>query len=229
MTRLPCYVTCVFVVWCVSISLPGSGSAAPSRPDGQAIQFQVGYYFTLSNFDGTTLGYQRFIRRDVAWRVSVGADIRHDSGETSEQQTGATSFDGSGDISERSYAITLASELLRYRGDRVSVYYGGGPRISYTSGQSESWAFYVDEERFTRYTDTSYGVGLQGCIGIQWAAVDWLALHAEYHARFTYEHIVDEYERTETGEYPYSRTETVKTDRFFLDSRGVRFGLSAYF
>jgi hypothetical protein len=80
-----------------------------------------------------------------------------------------------------------------------------------------------------RYSGHSYGAGLQGTLGIQWAATDWVALHAEYGVRCMYFHKVDEDEVTEMdGDDEHSvQTETI--DRIFLDSRGVRFGLSAYF
>jgi hypothetical protein len=133
------YITFIFVIWCAAVVLPWSSATTASRPDGQAIQFRVGSNFTLSHFDGTTLAYQRFIRRDVAWRLSLGVDLRHDSGEISEQRAGDDSFEGSSDISEWDHEISLSSEWLTYRGDRVAVFLGGGPRVSYDSYQNEHW------------------------------------------------------------------------------------------
>lgn len=230
MSRVRGHVICVLMVWFALVGLRGSGAAAaPSRPDGQALVFGVASNLTLSTFDGAMLAYQRFIRPNMAWRVSLGADLRYDSGRQSEHRVGVSEIRGSADISQWDYAVSLSSDLLAYRGDQTSVYFGGGPRITYSSVQGEGWRFYETYSRYSRHTSYSYGLGLQGCIGIQWAATDWVTLHAEYNARCTYLHLVDEYESTETGEYTSSETETEKTSRFFLDARGVRFGLSAYF
>jgi hypothetical protein len=197
------YVVFVLIVWCAALVLLPSSTVAAGRPDGQAIQFGIASYFRLSNFDGATLAYQRFLRRDFAWRLSLGVDLRDDDGEVSEQRTGERAVDGSSDIAEWNHAFSLSSECLAYRGDRVSVYFGGGPRISYSSRQNEGGYFYPEYSRFSRYAEESFGGGLQGCVGIQWVADDWLTIHAEYSVRCMYSHIVEKRTETRTGEGGY--------------------------
>jgi hypothetical protein len=139
-------------------------------------------------------------------------------------------FDGSFKTTDWNHSISLSSEWLVYRGERVAVFYGGGPRISYYSDQDDDWYFSSSgEQRFRRRSAESYGAGLQGCAGVQWAATDWLAVHAEYSVRCMYLHVVEEYIRSESGDDGYSSVETNEFNRIELDSRGVRFGLSVYF
>jgi opacity protein-like surface antigen len=224
-------------VWCACLVLPLTSAAEGGRPDGQAILFRVGSSFTLGSFDGATLGYQRFLGQDVAWRVILGIDLRYDNVEESEEHAGDGNnhnIDESLDYSEWGHEISISSEWLKYRGDRVSVFYGGGPRVSYSAYRDDGIEFYTSSGnwRFYRTNSKTYRVGLVGCFGVQWAATDWLALHAEYRVLCSYSHRVYDTERLVTNEeneeYDYDREGTV-TDGFLLDSLGVRFGLSAYF
>ena len=86
----------------------------------------------------------------------------------------------------------------------------------------EGWAFY-------RTTTARFGVGLQGSVGVQWAATDWLALHAEYGVLCGYDHRVTRSERVYTGEDGYYEKQVVDTGSVSIEPRYVRFGLSAYF
>jgi hypothetical protein len=227
--RLRHYVILALALW--AAMSPATRAGAASRPVGQAVQFRIGNSFTLSDFGGTTFAYQRYLGPDVAWRISLGVDLRSEEGEESIERSGDPEIDKTFDVSEWGHTVTLASEWLVYRGDEVSVYFGGGPRITYTSSRSEYWDYYSGSTHYRRGTTEGYGAGLQACFGVQWAATDWLALHAEYNVQFTYSHNVAEDVETITEEEgdEVFYIDTTTTDRTFLDSRGVRFGLSAYF
>ena len=230
MERLRSNVVCALLVLCVLLAATSTCTATPNRPLGQAIQFGIGSSFNLRSFGASTLAYQRFVGRNVAWRLSLGLNLQYDSGKESTQATGDYDVDESVDTTEWDHLVSLSSEWLVYRGEGVAIFYGGGPRISYYSRQDEYW--YPDssgEWDLWRHGRESYGIGLQGCVGVQWTAADWLVVHAEYSMRCMYLHIVGESVHARTGEDGYSSVETDELDRFDLDSRGVRFGLSAYF
>ena len=229
MNRVRRYVILMLGLWCAAVVFPWASAAAAGRSGGQAIQFGIGHSFKLDCFDGATLAYQRFLGKDVAWRVSLGVDLHYDSTEESQVHAGDYSVDESFDYSGWNHGIYVSSEWLAYRGDQVSVFFGGGPRVSYTSYRDDDIDFRSGTWRLRRRSGESYGVGLQGCFGVQWAATDWLAVHAEYRLLCTYSHEAEEYLWVETGEDEESYAENEVVDRFFLDSRGVRFGLSAYF
>ncbi|MBC8450787.1 MAG: hypothetical protein ISS31_09155 [Kiritimatiellae bacterium] len=237
MNRVRRHVILMIRVLCACLVLPLTSAAAGGRPDGQAIQFRMGSYFTLNSFDGGMLAYQRFVARDVAWRVSLGIDLRYDNVEQSEEHAGDGNnhnIDESLDYSDWGHEISISSEWLKYRGDRVSVFFGGGPRVSYSASRDDGFDFSTGsgDWRLYRTNSKTYRAGLVGCLGVQWAATDWLALHAEYRVLCSYSHRVNDREWLETNEeneeYDYDRESTV-TDGFLLDSLGVRFGLSAYF
>jgi hypothetical protein len=62
---------CVLVALCALLAATSTSTAAASRPCGQAIQFGIGSSFRLWDFGGSTLAYQRFVGRDVAWRLRL--------------------------------------------------------------------------------------------------------------------------------------------------------------
>jgi hypothetical protein len=201
-------------------------------PTGQAIQFGIGSSFRLGTFEGTTISYQRFIGDRVAWRLGLSIDADYRATEYEETAVGDIEMDGSIDLTDWDSSFSAVSEWLLYRGSVVSVYLGGGPRVSYSARQDEYARFFPDEDeswRADRTRGTSLGVGASGVIGVQWAAADWVALHAEYRVNAMYMH--ETFERTiaEGGSDNYIRETTDTVNRFALDSTGVRFGLSVYF
>lgn len=205
-------------------------AAGGARPRGQAIQFGIAENFRLTDFGGATLAYQRFVCPDVAWRISVGVDAEQSTDESSYHGSGDEDVDGAADVDDWFQSFSLASEWLWYRGEAVSVFFGGGPRVSYSSVQDEYWGRYTSESwaRQCRVRDV-LGAGLQGCLGVQWTAAGWLTLHAEYDVQCMYSHTVTEDRFTVTGDSEQFSRETDVVDGVSLDSRGVRFGLSAYF
>jgi hypothetical protein len=214
-----------------SLLIVGTVAAAPDRPSGQAIQFGIGWILTLESFQDATLAYQRFIGRDVAWRASLGLDLDYRDGEYSVDYEAENPVDHTKDKIEWDHTVGVVSEWLWYRGANVSVFFGGGPRVSYASHQDEYWSYSSYEEAWTheRTWNREFGGGLQGCLGVQWVAVEWLTIHAEYDARAMYIHRVSELKRASAADDPPARTATTTVDGLSFDSQGVRFGLSVYF
>ncbi|MFH1501640.1 MAG: hypothetical protein ABIG03_01205 [Candidatus Eisenbacteria bacterium] len=208
----------------------GAAAASASRPTGQAIQFRVDS-LKLTDFGSSAVAYQRFLSPDRALRVSVSIDLRYDADTTSQFDVDSDEevLDESADHNNWGHSGSVAVELLWYRGETVSVFYGFGPRVSYATLREENSRYYDNYSRHSRETRESFEVGLQGCIGIQWTAADWLAFHAEYHGRALYSHVVESSATLRLGDYNEFSEIEVDTDRFTLDARGVRVGLSAYF
>ena len=112
MTKVRGHLVWCAVVCCLTATGLPSASQASGRPNGRAIQFRVGSHITPLRWDGAAIAYQRFVGRNVAWRVSLGTDLRHDIGEASGSQAGENEFDGSYEISEWDYEAFLVSEWL---------------------------------------------------------------------------------------------------------------------
>lgn len=201
-------------------------------PTGQAIQFSIGSSFRLGAFEGGTISYQRFIGDRVAWRLGLTVDANYSAVEYEETAVGDVEMDGSIDLTDWSSSFSASSEWLLYRGSTVSMYFGGGPRVSYSTRQDEYARFYPDDDeswRAERVRGTGLGIGAGGIVGVQWAPADWVALHAEYRVNAMYRHETFERTTAEGGSDNYVREATDTVNRFVLDSTGVRFGLSMYF
>jgi hypothetical protein len=211
-------------------AVPG---AAAERPGGQAIQFGIAGNFTLGNFAEATLAYQRFISPDVAWRVGLGVNLGYEQSDISVKRTEPAEpspFSGSRDGEEWNHTVAVGSEFLWYRGSAVALFFGAGPRVSYATYQYDYWDYdvYAGDWSHFRERNGDLAAGVQGCLGVQWAAVKWLALHAEYDARAMYHRRVYEDDLFYPGNPAEHSNDKTTTDEFLLDSRGVRFGLSVY-
>ena len=173
------------------VSLAG---AAPNRPVGQALQFGIDWLARLDTFQEATLAYQRSIGPDVAWRASIGLAMEYEDLAYSLEYQAGDSIEASTDGTKWEHGVSIASEWLWYRGNNVSVFWGGGPRFSYSASRDIYWAYSIrDEEwRRERWQRSEFGGGVQGCLGVQWVAVEWLTIHAEYAARAAYFHQISE-------------------------------------
>jgi len=219
---------------CLALLVAGvaAGEGVVARPSGEAIQFSIQSGFVVRDFGALTLAYQRYVAPDVALRLGLTLDLHHESGDYGQlyitEQEGEV-YDESVEHGEWDHSGHLSCEWIWYRGERLALYYGGGPRIFYSSWRDEHSSFYTDYSWHRRQTVESYGAGIQSCLGMQWAVCDWLVLQAEYDAWFTYTRYSSTVQELRTGEAPRFTEEKDTSDRFTLDSRGVRMGLSVYY
>ena len=228
MNRWKWWITRVLAGWAGGLLIVNVVGAAPSRPIGQAIQFGIRSYVTLDRFQEAALGYQRSISPNAAWRATIGLEMDYEDAEYSLEYQARDSVDVSRDATDWKHSVNVASEWLWYRGDNVSVFFGGGPWLSYSGSQEVGWYYSIDDEEWTqdRRRRSEFSGGAQGCLGVQWVAVKWLTIHAEYVARALYRHRSSEDKRVDNTS---TRTATTIEDGLLFDSLGVRFGLSVYF
>jgi len=220
----------ISAVAAILMSLPVA-VVALDRPVGRAVQFGIGSDLTLSHFTGTAISYLHYRDHDRACRTGITFNVLYDAGDFNfDYWTGHQGADVSHDQSYWDNSIAAVCECLWYRGERISMFYGAGPRVSYSSHHDETWAYDLpsDTWRSRKHDDWKLGAGAEGCLGVQWVATKWLAVHAEYVAQLMYRHEVHK----QTDERPYlDQHENIKTvtNGVSLSSVGVRFGLSAYF
>ncbi len=200
------------------------------RPSGQALQFEIGSWLALTSFGGTTLSYQRFVNPDVAWRASVSIAFTYNRDERLAEYEASYVASDTVELTRQKTSVSVASEWLWYRGKRVSMFFGGGPRVSHSSYKDGDSYYYGPGESWghSRYSDHALGAGLQGCIGVQWAASNWLALHAQYGSEFEYVYRERKRSQTQAGT-PEVFNQYTDTSHGVRLASGVRFGLSAYF
>lgn len=216
---------------CAVMLLPATAFAGVDRPHGQALQFGL-LTLSLTSFDGATICYQRFIGRDLALRIGAGIDLNHSSEDYSElyiTENEGEVLDETIEHNEWDHSACVSCEWIRYRGGSVSVYFGGGPRLSYESSRGEDSDFHADYSRHSRSTKEVYGIGVKGSLGVQWSPCDWFAVHAEYNAVCMYEHNRNVLQRVWTGDNAEFSENTIVEQAFEFDSRGVNAGVSVYF
>ncbi len=221
----------VLIALCVS-SAPAS---AVGRPMGRALQFGVGGSFKLESFNGTTFAYRRSMSPNVDLRLGASVDLEYQSGDETATGTGTNSGEDSAPLEEWNNNVRLRCEWIAHRGSEVSFYAGGGPQLSFAHSQYVSTDFYFSDDgedavRHYKTRNAEYGIGVGGVIGVQWAPVEWCALHVEYRAaagytRGEYRHYSDR----DGGSNEYTRVESEIADSFEFDSQGVEAGLSIYF
>ena len=216
-------------LWVLVFLIMPATLAAAERPVGRAMQFGITSYLRLSDFNGGTIAYQSNLSPDAAWRLGATVNVSDSRGDESFIYIDGEDTEASGDETVRSCDLALTCQWLRYRGDVLSVYFGGGPRLSFTYSRSEGYTFQTWTQYERHYWSRTFGVGLEGCLGVQWTATDWLAIHAEYVTRLTYQHTnVEEDEWSLEGDEEHVKR-TTSVDAFEFDSTGVRFGVSVYF
>jgi len=227
-----CQVAALLWLVCAVATSWIADAAAVERPRGQALQFRITNYLTLDEFEGATLAYQRSLSSELALRLSVDLGLQRDTGDVSYEYSNDEDGAYSDEEFSRQYSVAVSVQWLRYRGEEVALYFGGGPRVSYSLWEFTDWGYYTWGTQKVESCQTTYELGLEGCIGVQWAATEWLAVHAEYVTMLTYWHSEAEEERWrfEEWEDPEEyRISTSSVDGVSLDSTGVRFGISIYF
>ncbi|MBD3348976.1 MAG: hypothetical protein GF400_07250 [Candidatus Eisenbacteria bacterium] len=214
----------------VALAFTGSGaSAALERPKGQALQMQIEGVLNLEGFGSTSLAYQRSVSPTVAWRVEVSADASRSTEDEDYLYHDGSDVDQAYEDTIWDHKVSVACEWLRYSGEDVAFYCGGGPWFEYSSFRSVYRGIWQDNSDEWVDTVRSFGGGLRGCLGVQWTAREWLAVHAEYGAVARYSLILSDREQTVGSEQPeYSRA-SFDRRTFALESEGVRFGVSVYF
>jgi opacity protein-like surface antigen len=219
----------------VVVMLASAGQAVASsgeRPQGQAIQFGIGSSFSVSQFSGATIGYQRSLSENVTWRLSMTLDLNYTSVDQADVGTGDAEMDESVDLEEWSHYLSASSEWFVSRGAPVSVYFGGGPRIAYSTRQDDR-ADFRSGDPVVEYRDTrrvsALSAGASGLLGVQWAPSDWFALHAEYRLSALYVRRTEGTWTSRSGDDGYFLEETLTWNGVTIDSEGVRVGFSVYF
>ncbi len=205
------------------------------RPTGHALQFGCGNSLSVGKFNGTTIAYRRSISPNVDWRLGASINLEYGSGEVTASGTGTEAGEDSGPVETWYNSVELRCEWLAYSGERVSFYVGGGPHVAlaYSQGMQTSFYFsddYEDETRHYKNRNTTFGLGAGGVMGVQWAPVEWCALHVEYRAVAMYERALHrEYSERDGGTHEYTLQEERTTDAFRFTSRGAAAGISIYF
>ncbi len=211
-----------------------AAEVAPALQKGsQALQFAIGYDFKLSPFQGATISCERFLRDRLALRLGGQISTDYSDGPLVDRYQDGITGSSQVDIARWRHEYSVSCHLVSYRDGRVGLFYGGGPKVTYSNYLYED--FYVNvydghvASNRWRTWEYSWGVGLEGVVGVQWVLNDRFRLQAQYATAAMYGRRFSEDLRL--------RTEgTVNSDRSTYDSHfvqitpeGVQAGLAVTF
>lgn len=204
-----------------------------------ALQFGIASNFTLTSFQGATVGakYQlsegNAIRGGITVNGSVSNGNTSTSGSVADTSYGTVPENSSSDVANVSFVL----QYLWYINPRgpVHFYVGLGPSVSYNYSYSSSdnsslyttsnnqgyWYQTINTSDFHQWTIAGTGAG-----GVEWFATQWLSVRAEYNESIQYQwNSSTSMVYNSGGVFHYN---SGSNKGWALSSSGVSFGLSIY-
>jgi hypothetical protein len=190
-----------------------------ARGGAWALLFQIDDNFTIDPFQGAVISVKRHYSDRSALRLGLGLAFDMDEISSTISEMDTVKATSKSDGSSQFFRVDL--QYVRYANPTapVKLLFGGGPLVSFSNS---------DDERTTgtgsdTVESTAWVAGITGLVGVEWFAASRISLHAEYGMELTYRH------STAKSTNSAQRTsEQTRKDGDFR-SRGVLFGLSAYF
>ncbi len=182
------------------IALSFSSKAQNQKPDSTnlkcgtwALQFGISSNFTLTSFQGSTIGAKYQLSQSRAIRGGITLNGNTNNGPSSYSGSIGDSSAGTmpGNSSAKSANISFVIQYLWYMNPNgpVHLYAGFGPSVLYdyyhssfnnpylyNNGNDQS--YWVKENY--NYVSTEWAVGAAEVVGVEWFACRWLSLHADY-------------------------------------------------
>lgn len=227
MKTLICIFICLISI--SSIYTQQKDSSVHSLKKGSlAFQFEIGYDFKLTSFDGAQISFKYHFSPNTALRIGGGVtssinnidvkfyDYYHGNNLISEP------------LDEYYHEIYLTSVFIWYPKPNsvIKIYFGAGPRASYNSSKDEY--IYSDGYIESRWLE-GWAAGLNFSAGGEWFPVHYLSFSAEYSFYGMYGSNKRTYQvkNYETGSLAECYEET--SNNFLFRGNSARLGLSVYF
>jgi hypothetical protein len=194
----------------------------PDSLDGKyALQFQISDDFQLTNFQGTTFSGKYHIGKREAIRTGISLDFG-DAENEFDAVTDTTSDHGKND--QTSFSITINTQYIRYlKGTEDIVFFGGtGPFVTYQNAENTSKVTDDDIVRNIEDTRTTFSIGMDVLVGVEWFFHKAMSLSAEYGLELYY---LQSDQETKIDD----STREMHTNYFTVDANSVNFGISVYF
>ncbi len=210
-----------------------------------ALQFGISSNFTLTSFQGSTIGAKYQLSKNSAIRGGITLNGSTNRGPTSSSGTiGDTSLNSApGSTSNKSIDLSFVFQYLWYMNPNgiVHLYAGVGPSVSYNyykyaydsprlyqTGNHGYWVMSSYDNHYTQWA-----AGVAASIGVEWFACSWLSLRADYNESLQYQWgstTTNENSTTTSTTYytPYSLDNSGNTKGWNIRSSVVGFGLNVY-
>jgi len=165
-----------------------------------ALQFGISSNFTLTSFQGSTIGAKYQLSPSRAIRGGITLNGNTNNGPSSYSGSIGDSSAGTmpGNSSVKSATISFVTQYIWYMNPNgpVHFYAGFGPSVLYSYyhnsfnnpylyNNGNSQVFWVKENY--NYTNTQWAVGGAAAVGVEWFACRWLSLHADYNEVIQYQ------------------------------------------
>ncbi len=183
------------------------------NPGNWALMFQIDKNFTLKNYSGALISFQKTLSDRNAVRLGLNLN-----GGYNEQKSSATQKTTTG-----KFHIGVSMNYLWYAhvSNNIRFYYGLGPIVAFgfdhTKNSQNSGA------NITKQTTLTEEIGLDGVAGVEWFFRPRISLLAEYVPSLT-----GKFQSTVNKSTFAARTKSSVSDIHF-GPLPVRFGVSVYF
>ena len=223
-----------------------SADSVSLRRGSWALQFGIASNFTLTSFQGSTIGAKYQLSQNNA--IRGGITINGGSNNAPVSYSGSIGDSSAGTVSTsssvKSANISFTIQYLWYMNPDgpVHLYAGLGPAISYYYNHNNSENPYLNNsgngsgfwivEKYNSIR-TQWAAGGAAVIGVEWFACRWLSLHADYNELIQYQwgssSLVRSYSTTANSNYiPVNQSNSGTAKGWTLNSSAVSFGLNVY-
>jgi hypothetical protein len=240
------FLVLISILFCICLQAQDSSAERNSLKEGAwALQFGIGGNFTLTSFQGSTISVKYQLSDRTAIRGGITINGSNSNGNNSASGAVADSSYGTlpGNSSTNGTNVSFVLQYLWYLNPSgpVHFYVGVGPSVAYNYSHSSSETPYFvrqgDQNSFweqSTYNSNSHlwTAGGTGVAGVEWFAIQWLSLRAEYSESIQYQwsstNSSSDYSYTNPDIFPYHFGNSGTTKTWALNSSGVSFGLSVY-
>ncbi|HKI47171.1 MAG TPA: hypothetical protein VKA08_17705 [Balneolales bacterium] len=194
----------------------------PQQPETNtgdwALMFQIDQNFTLKDFSGALISFQKTLsnRNAVRWGLSLNGGYNEQKNNPPQKTTTGK------------FHIGVYMNYLWYAhiNHEIRFYYGLGPTVSV--GYNHTKDSQNSGINIMKQNTLSEGVGLEGVAGVEWFVRPRISLLAEYVPALTGKYTSTTNKTLNTASGVSTRSKTSTTDIHF-GSLPVRFGVSVYF
>jgi len=198
------------------------------KKGSMSLQFEIGYDFRLTSFDGSQISLKYHISPNIALRFGGGLTSNINNIDVNYDDYYYNQSHISEPLEEYNHEFYLTSAFLWYPKPNsiIKLYFGLGPRASYNYSKDEY--LYSDGYKESRWHE-GWAAGLNLSAGCEWFPVYFLSLSAEYSFYGVYG------ENTRTAKTVQYETGLIaervqeKSKYFLFRGNSARLGLSLYF
>ncbi len=218
-------------------------------PDTWALEFGIGYNFSLTSFQGSALSIKRQLNSHEAIQLGIGGSLsdQSTSGSTQYNLGDTLTYGNSQTGASNGGSIQVNLQYVYYPNPDADVnfYIGAGPTIGYSRSRYNTnytpalpvpadSTVYIDYPSSPNQNSTSWNAGVSAMAGVECFVWKFVSIHAQYGLNLTYS------ESNYTSGYAYDILRNGKLVPSTSSSHGsshtwqfypasVMFGLSVYF